>query len=308
MADLDLNLLYVLVALDERRTVSGAAQKLHKSQPGVSVALGKLRAFFGDPLFIRSANRMQPTPRGEAVIAAARSVLQRVGSDIVAQPTFDPRKVDQPVTIALSDVGEVVILPTVLRALRERMPNAMVKSVTLPPSDVARELESGGVDLAIGYFPDLRKRNFYQQTLFSDTFASLLRTGHPIRSEKLSLKQFLELDHAVIRAESRSEEVIETFLARKKIRRRVVLMTPHFGSAPIIVALSDLIVTIPEPLARYFANTDSGVRLVQLPFQPPRIALKQFWHRKFHQDERNRWLRELVRVAFQDRSEVADGN
>ena len=299
MADLDLNLLYVLVALDEQRSVSAAAQKLHRSQPGISVALGKLREFFDDPLFVRSGNSMQPTPRAEALISVARAVLQRVGTDIVAIPSFDPARSDRAVTIVLSDVGEIVLLPNLLKALRERMPKAMVRSVSLPPDEVARELESGEADLAMGYFPDLKKHNFYQQAVYSDTFASLLRADHPIRAEKLSLKQYLALDHIVVHAEGRTEEVIESYLARKKIRRRVVLTTPHFASAPIIVAQSDLIVTVPEPLAQYFARFAAGVRVVQLPFEPPRIAIKQFWHRKFHHDERNRWLRALVYEVFQ---------
>lgn len=294
MTDLDLNLLYVLVTLDQHRSVSAAAHKLHRSQPGVSVALGKLREFFGDPLFVRSGNRMHPTPRAEALISAARAVLQRVGTDIVANPPFDPAKSDRAVTIVLSDVGEIVLLPNLLKALRERMPRAMVRSVTLPPEEVARELESGEADLAMGYFPDLKKHNFYQQTLYSDTFASLLRADHPVRAEKLSLKQYLALEHAVVRAESRTEEVIESYLARKRIRRRVILTTPHFASAPIIISRSDLIVTVPEPLARYFANISAGLRVVQLPFDPPRIAIKQFWHRKFHHDARNRWLRAVL--------------
>ena len=299
MADLDLNLLYVLVALDEQRSVSAAAHKLHRSQPGISVALGKLREFFDDPLFVRSGNSMQPTPRAEALISVARAVLQRVGTDIVAIPSFDAARSDRAVTIVLSDVGEIVLLPNLLKALRERMPKATVRSVSLPPDEVARELESGEADLAMGYFPDLKKHNFYQQALYSDTFASLLRSDHPVRAEKLSLKQYLSLEHIVVRAEGRTEEVIESYLARKKIRRRVVLTTPHFASAPIIVAQSDLIVTVPEPLARYFAKFAAGVRVVQLPFEPPSIAIKQFWHRKFHHDARNRWLRSLVYEVFQ---------
>jgi DNA-binding transcriptional LysR family regulator len=300
MADLDLNLLYVLVALDERRSVSGAARKLHRSQPGISVALGKLRDFFGDPLFVRSGNGMQPTPRAVTLIDSARAVLARVGADIVADPPFDPAKSTKPVTLVLSDVGEIVLLPTLLRRLRELMPNALVRSVTLPATEVTLQLESGEVDLAIGYFPDLR--NFYQQVLYWDTFASLVRAAHPMRSDKLSTEEYLQLEHAVVRAESRTEEVIESYLARKKIRRRVVLSTPHFASVPIVVAQSDLIVTIPEPLARYFASIAAGVRLVQLPFAPPRIAIKQFWHRKFHHDARNRWLRALACELFQEQN------
>jgi hypothetical protein len=41
---------------------------------------------------------------------------------------------------------------------------------------------------------------------------------------------------------------------------------------------------------------------VQLPFDPPHIAIKQFWHRKFHHDARNRWLRALACELFQEQS------
>src|SRR5207253_661979 len=263
MAELDLNLLYVLVALDERRSVSGAARKLHRSQPGVSVALGRLRDFFGDPLFVRSGNGMQPTPRATTLIESARAVLARIGSDIVAEPQFDPSRSSRAVTLVLSDVGEVVLLPTLIKRLRELMPDAMVRSVTLPPTEVALQLESGEVDLAIGYFPDLKKYSFYQQALYTDTFASLIRSDHRMRTDKLSIREYLQLEHAVVRAESRTEEVIESYLTRRKIRRQVVLSTPHFASAPIIVAQSDLIVTIPEPLASYFSSVAVGVRVVQ---------------------------------------------
>jgi DNA-binding transcriptional LysR family regulator len=297
--ELDLNLLYALVALDNKRSVSAAAVSLGKSQPAVSAALSKLRSFFDDPLFVRSGNSMQPTPRAAALIDAARKVLERVGTDIVATPTFEAKTTHLTINIALSDVGEVVFLPAILKDLRRHAPNALVRSVSLPALEVAEGLESGTIDLAIGYFPDLKKSNFFQQGLFTDTFASLVRLDHPVTARKLSIKQYLELEHAVVHAESRTEEVMERYLARKKIYRKVVLSTPHFASAPIIVAQSDLIVTIPEPLARYFARASANLRAIGLPFEPPRIQLKQFWHRKFHHDQRNAWLRSRVCDLFQ---------
>jgi DNA-binding transcriptional LysR family regulator len=199
----------------------------------------------------------------------------------------------------MSDVGEVVFLPALLKDLRQHAPQANVNAVSLPAADVAAGLEAGTVDLAMGYFPDLKKNNFFQQVLYSDGFVSLLRADHPVSARKLSLKQFLQLEHAVIRAESRTEEVIERYLARKRIQRRVVLTTQHFASAPLIVAQSDLIVTVPEPLARYFCNESARVRVVGLPFEPPRIGLKQLWHRKSHHDARNRWLRAVTCKLFQ---------
>ena len=299
MNDLDLNLLRVLVAIEEKRSVSAAATKLQRSQPSVSAALGKLRAFFGDALFVRSGNTMQPTPRLLAIMAPVRQVLSRIGAEIVASPNFDPASSHQPVVLALSDVGEVVFLPSILQRLRHEAPGVSLQSVSLPAEDVASGLEAGTIDLALGYFPNLKRHNFFQQTLFSDSFTCLIRADHPVRSQRLTQKQFLELDHAVVRAESRTEEVIERFLARRRIRRRVRLTTPHFASVPPIVEQSDLVVTVPVPLARYFSTVSARIRIVRPPFEPPRIDLRQIWHRKFHHDTRSRWLRSLMCSLFQ---------
>jgi DNA-binding transcriptional LysR family regulator len=225
--------------------------------------------------------------------------------EIVAAPVFDPATTQQPVTLALSDVGEVVFLPAVIRELRRVAPLVTVRSVSLPAQDLADALETGAIDLALGYFPDLRRHNFFHQTLFADSFTCLMRADHPVKAAKLSLRQFLDLDHAVVRAESRTGEVIERFLASRRIRRRVVLTTPHFASLAAIIEQSDLVVTVPVPLARYFSAISSRIRLVRPPFDPPRIDLKQFWHRKFHHDARSRWLRNLMCELFQPRTRGA---
>ncbi len=299
MRDLDLNLLRVLTALDEQRSVSAAAIRLQRSQPSVSAALARLRAFFSDPLFVRSGNRMQPTPRAVEIMGPVREVLARIGQEIVAAPVFDAASSRQPIVLALSDVGEVVFLPAIIRELRKVAPRASLRSVSLPAEDVAEGLEDGSIDLALGYFPNLKRHNFFQQSLFADSFTCLIRADHPVKAPRLSLAQFLQLEHAVVRAESRTEEVIERFLVRRRIERRVVLTTPHFGSVAPIVEGSDLVVTVPDPLARYFSSVSSRIRCVRPPFDPPRIDLKQFWHRKFHHDARNGWLRSLVCRLFQ---------
>jgi DNA-binding transcriptional LysR family regulator len=300
MNELDLNLLRVLVALGDEHSVSRVALRLGKSQPAVSAALGKLRAFFGDALLIRSGNSMQPTPRAVGLIEAARAVLSRVNTEILATPGFDPASTGQPFILALSDVGEVVFLPPILAKLRRLAPNAAVQSVSLPAKALAEALEEGSIDLAVGYFPDLKQSNFFRQTLFVDSFAGLLRVDHPVTAARLTLAQFLQLEHAVVRAESRTEEVIERFLARRRIQRKVVLTSPHFASTPMVIAQSDLIVTVPQPLARYFSSVSAHLRFVELPFRPPRIELKQYWHRRFHHDHRIRWLRHLIYALFHE--------
>src|SRR5688572_29076061 len=136
MAELDLNLLRVLVALDDQRSVSRAARDLDRSQPAVSAALGKLRGYFKDPLFLRSGNAMRPTPRAETAVAAARNALHVIDSQVVDTVEFDPASSERPVTLALSDVGEVIFLPRILPMLRRLMPRAAIQSISAPAAEV----------------------------------------------------------------------------------------------------------------------------------------------------------------------------
>jgi DNA-binding transcriptional LysR family regulator len=296
---LDLNLLPVIVSLAEHGSVSAAARHLGMSQPAVSSALARLRASLGDPLFVRTARGMEATPRALAVLAPARAALGIVDHEILTSQGFDPSTSDWKVTLALSDIGEMVFLPKVLARLQAEAPGITVRSVTLPVSQLERGLELGEIDLAVGYFPDLKGNNFFQQRLFSHGFVCLLRSGHPIKAQKLTPKQFMALGHAVVNAEGRSQEVFERFLQKRGIRRRVVLNTPHFMSLPSIISASDLVATVPLAVGVWFSST-SRIRMAQPPYPVPKFDLKQHWHRRVNNDAKSRWLRGLFYELFNE--------
>lgn len=296
---LDLNLLPVLTALDDHRSVSGAAVQLGMTQPQVSVALAKLREFFHDPLFIRTAHQMRPTPRATSLVQSARQILDQVGQELSPDIDFDPALTRRPINLALSDAGEMVFLPRLFAALSEAAPNAVVHSQSPSVKDIGPALEAGEIDLAIGYLPDLHRSNFFQQTLLSDGFATLIRADHPLTAKRLTMEQYIELDHATVRSMVRSQEVVEQELARRRVKRKIRLVIPHVTSLPIIVAQSDLLVTVPRTVANYFASLRENLRMVSVPLDLPTIDLKQHWHRRYHDDLRNRWLRQIVAATFQ---------
>jgi DNA-binding transcriptional LysR family regulator len=297
--DFDLNLLQVVVAIAEERSVSRAAERLGWSQPKVSIALNKLRTALGDPLFVRGSHGMAPTPRAVALMAPTREILMRIREEVLAGAAFEPATTTRRFTFALSDIGEMTFLPKLLEYLQRHAPNATVASVTLPPGEIADGLERGDIDLALGYFPDLKKRNFFQQRLFTHSFITLLNARHRIKGSRLSMDQFLSLGHAVISAEGRSQEVFEQLLARHKIVRRIVLSTPRFMSIPFIIASTDLLVTVPYAVGESFAKI-ANIRLIEPPLDIPQFDLKQHWHRKFHQDEANMWIRAVIARLFAD--------
>ena len=68
----DVKLLRLLDQLHTTRSVTRAAEALGLSQPTISIWLGQLRKQLNDPLFVRTAQGMLPTPRADALMGTVR--------------------------------------------------------------------------------------------------------------------------------------------------------------------------------------------------------------------------------------------
>jgi DNA-binding transcriptional LysR family regulator len=300
LRDLDLNLLLVLDALFEEGTLTRTAQRLRLSQPTVSASLAKLRGILGDELFVRTNGRMQPTARALALRGAVALVLKTVRLEILSQAGFDPDNETGAFTVSLSDIGELEFLPRLLSRLARDAPHAAVKSVVATPVELSTAMDVGEIDLAIGYFPDLTTSVFKQQLLFQHSSACVVRHDHPTIGPVMTLDDYLSAKHVVISQKGRIQDVVEVGLAAKGLHRRIGLQIPHFVSIPFIVAGSDLVATIPRPLAIQFAAI-CDLRVLDPPFPIPTIEIKQLWHRRFDGHPRLKWLRNVVAEMCQNR-------
>lgn len=301
-AKLDLNLLPVACVLFEQRSVSRAAEKLGMSQPAVSRALKRMRESLGDPLFIKSRGGVEPTAKAVTLVSCAREVLTRVQKNLFASPEFSPATYDGKFSISSTEAAEYFLWPEMFVRLRRLAPKASYRLLRLAPSSIPRELESGGIDLCIGFFPTLNGSNLLQQGVLRVRPICLLRADHPIRGRKLTLKQFSELGHVVVDAIGKNL-LFEQALAEKKIQRKVVLTTQGYASLLPIISTSDLVVTVPAGLGQRLAATSPGVRTIEPPFGFPSALVAQYWHRKYHNNVRNQWLRSAVKevlAAHQD--------
>lgn len=296
----DFNLFTVLAALHETGSVSAASRRLGRTQPAVSMALTRLRQHFGDPLYVRAAGQgMVATPLGRRLGEQAQAIVGLAEGSFRGERAFDPATAEDEFVLALSDVGELVFLPPIVEAMAALAPRVAVRSVTLPPAETERGLESGGIDLAIGHFPDLKTGHF-QQRLFTHHFVCIARAGHPRCGPPFTLEQFLDCGHAVVQSSSRSQELFERYLSRRKLTRRVLLRTPHFTSLPFVIARSDLIATVPHALGIAFTQGMPILQMMKPPFDLPGFDLRQYWHRRFHKNSRSQWLRRFVAGLFND--------
>jgi DNA-binding transcriptional LysR family regulator len=295
----DLNLLPIAIALYDELSVSRAAKQLGMSQPAVSKALRRLRETFDDPLFVRAPSGIVPTPRAHAIVGAARPHLQQLGEDLFKGEQFDPTTSSRPIVLGLSDIAEMAFLPAILEHLHNHAPRCPVSSVWLPDTQLGAGLERGDVDVAVGYFPALAQRNFRQRRLATHAFACLMRAGHPLWQSRLTVAAFTAAEHIVVRREGRSQELLERFLERRRIRRKVAMYTSNVLSVPFIVMRTQFVATLPYAVVTRFSSLTSQVAAALPPFDLT-YDLKLHWHRRFDNEPRSLWLREQLATAFKD--------
>lgn len=299
LRQLDLNLLVVFQHLLEERNISAVARRLDLSQPAVSNALRRLRETFGDELFVRTAQGMLPTPLAQGMggpVAEALALLSHLTD--AAQP-FEPASSQRRLRIAMSDVGEIHFMPSLMDACARHAPGVRIDSLRLAGADLQRELDAGRVDLALGAFDGLGG-GIVQRMLFRQGYATLFRSGHPRAHAGMPVRAFRAERHLIV-SRAAPEGQVNQALERAGVELADQFSVPHFAAVPYIVSTTDLLATVPQKLAAS-AAPHFGLQLLTPPLKVPQLQTNLYWHRRFQRDGANQWLRTLIIEAFADRS------
>jgi DNA-binding transcriptional LysR family regulator len=296
LTDIDLNHLVLFHQLTLERSVSKVAESLGVSQPAVSNSLAKLRRLFGDDLFVRTASGMVPTPFAEQLAEPVGLALGMIHSGLNQQPEFDPASVQRSLTIGMTDIGEIVFLPALVKRLRQEAPGVRLNTVRNSVTNLREDMESGKVDLAIGPLPQL-KGGFFQRKLFRQRYVCLFRRGHPLDRKRISAADFKAADHLVIISAGTGHGRVDELLHRTGIDRSVILTVPHFVGVGHILRETDLVATVTETLAASLTEP------FQLAYRPhpialPEVSINVFWHAKVHRSPIHQWLRGVVFDLF----------
>ena len=296
ISDVDLNLLPVLHALLRHRSVTLAARELNMSQSALSSSLGRLRALLGDALFVRTGRGLLPTARGAQLAGPVAVILDQIRDNVLSAGGFDPRISQRAFTLCLSDVGSYVLWPRVVGAVRELAPGVTLHLRTLAQSAIASALEAGEVDVAVGAYPGLPE-TLFQRRLFDREYVGIVRANHPLAGRRLSLKQFASAVHLVVRLASGVQERVDSLLNEANMPRRQVVEMPSYLMLPPLLHAGDYLAVLPGQLADAFAQY-GHLSVLKLPLTLPPSTIRLHWHRRFHEDAGNVWLRELMVSLF----------
>jgi DNA-binding transcriptional LysR family regulator len=290
MASPDLNLLIALDVLLTEANVARAAKRLRLSPSAMSRALARLRETTGDPLLVRAGRGLVPTPRGEALKAQVRQIVE--GAQIVLRPEapHDPATLVRTFTLRTSDGFVENFGPRLLARLAAEAPGVRLNFLQKPDKDSAPlregrvDLETAVVDAQIG--PELRA-----QALFRDRLIGVMRVEHPLAGQEMTLRRYAEARHVIVSRSGFEEDAVDLPFMKLE-SRRIASVVSGFAAALALARVSDLIATVPE---RHTEVLRTGMISFPVPAPTSPFTVSMIWHPRLDADRGHRWLRQRIR-------------
>jgi DNA-binding transcriptional LysR family regulator len=275
------------------RNLTAAAQLAGLTQPAASNALARVRKVLGDPLLVRGRNGLALTPRGELLLAQLEQIVPLLET-MAKPPSFDPATSDMLFNVAASDHASLMLMPRVLRKLREEAPHVRI-SVSLIQGGQARgvDLEKAGFDLRLGWLQAL-PQYWYSRRLVDDQIAVICAASSGLSEKTLTPEMFEKLGHVALATERPLYQTLaDQALARLGIQRNVVAWTTNFTAIPLMVAGSDLIALFPLSLARLYQGF-ADIRVLPSPVPLGEYHITMAWHPRVKDDPAYQFLRAII--------------
>src|SRR5437762_9639926 len=171
------HLRYFVAVAEAENVLRAATQKLHVSQPAVSRQIRDLEDELGVQLFERTGKAVSLTDASRVFLREARGVLERTDEAVKNVRAF-ARTGETELHVGYSPLPGAQILPVVLRAFQQAMPDVHVRLHDWSNEQIAVGLRDGRLKVALvaralkrGPFGDFR-------------FEELLREHIRLRSEE----------------------------------------------------------------------------------------------------------------------------
>lgn len=290
--NLDLNLLVALEALLDEKSVTRAAERMHLSQAAMSNALTRLREFFGDDLLLRVGRQMVMTDRARIIHEEVRHLLRRIDTNVLTVRDFRPEEQQRTISIMTSDVASIVFMSGVSREVGRRAPGIVfnVRPIVHPPHAY---LEQGRMDFLL--IPrQYTSPQHPMQELYSEPFACLVWKDSRLAQSELTVEDYLAAGHVTVEIGQMAKVPADRNLIEQThgMLRSAVIVNA-FSAVPWMVVGTERIGTLPESLARKFAEI-LPLEVKPLPFDVPENRLVLQWGRFAEDDACLKWVRQII--------------
>lgn len=288
---LDLNLLFIAESLYRTLNVSKTAVELGMSQSAVSHALTKLRDHFNDPLFVRVSKGMAATDLAKELRESIETLTQQGRELAQKSEKFNPRNAKGRITIATTDMQEIILMPSLLKRLRKEAPELQISIRPTGGELPKSELENGTIDIALAGFYKNLPEGFYQRKALELDFSTAYRKNHSTIKGNLTASEYYECDHALITLQG---DLKDNFPKKRKIRYG----SYSFTGIAWTLASTDLVLTAPTLLLKKYKEYFPIV-IQKTPVEFPKVEVRMVWHALTHKDPLRMWFRDLLKAELE---------
>jgi DNA-binding transcriptional LysR family regulator len=188
----ELRQLRYFVAVAENVSFTRAAAHLHIAQQSLSQQIGALERQLGIRLLDRDSRGTRLTPAGRAFLPAARTVLAQAQTAVTLAHRAASGEVGHLELAFLSSTANYM-LPPVVRAIRQRLPDVTLTTHDVPIAELVAGLRDGRYDAAFTrppLVPDL-----LTETITTEPVCAVLPTGHRFATRaRLRLSELADED------------------------------------------------------------------------------------------------------------------
>lgn len=298
LTTLDLNLLTVLEAVLDERSVTRAAQRLGRSQPAISASLARLRRHFDDQLLIRAGNGYELTPLAAQLVEPVQVAITTTRRVFSAQPHFDPDHSEREFVVIMSDYSLAVLGEPLARLTEREAPEVRlhIQQTNTDIVDHAHETlrTADALVLPHGFISDLPYADLY-----TDDWVCLVSNDNDEVGDELTVDQLAELPWVITYHRPTAYTAATRQMRAQGIEPRISMVTESFVSLPLLIAETNRIALIQRRLADRFRHLP-GLRALECPFQPDPLVEALWWHPMNTHDPAHRWLREIMTEASRD--------
>ena len=161
--------LRIFIALEEARSVAGAAQKLGMSKSSVSQHVSSMEQSIGTTLFDRQQKPISLTPAGHVLSLHAHDIVAKVKQAEAALANRDANSLPL-VNFAIIDDLDASLTPVMATALQAKLPQSYIRTFSGRSDEVTARMMAREADLAITASIPADVARFEIQELFREHF------------------------------------------------------------------------------------------------------------------------------------------
>jgi LysR family transcriptional activator of glutamate synthase operon len=237
--------LEVFRAVAKANSFTRASYSLFISQSTVSQHIHELEDALNLKLFLRTRRNVCLTPAGQKLLEHAQNIFQMIeDAELATKAVQDPYR--GKLSFGCASTTLVYRLPPILLEYADKYPNVELNIAGGTIQDVASQMWSGALDLALVVLP-LSVPGLRKIALFEECFVGVIPVAHPLaKKPDLNIKDVAAERFILHRPCQNTRKLVDRFLFKERITPRVAIELDETEAIKAMVARGFGVSVLPE--------------------------------------------------------------